>query len=272
MQTLIQTPTVVKSPHPYTIRLNPTAQRYEFWNGRIQAHASLDSHPAYWLAYRTAQKNPHLAAIAWRGAEVVARGRVSLNYLPNAFTRATIANPTGEPYQVAWEYVTDFFNWEYVNGQPVNPQIRITTCTCEAYRRNLAQHNEHPYCKHIWADQAQRTIETLARAFADIMDVMAYIHHSQPTHCRICGREFVAGELRDPNGEQCYDLTACSNRKRNQRDAHYAARSTRWAMQGERRFRDYCNSSLGAQAYVLKAMANAAPTIRPDKVQAAYSK
>ena len=269
---LDQSPSPVKSPHPYTIRLNPTAQRYEFWNGRIQGHAPLDSHPAYWLAYRTAQKNPHLAAVAWRGAEVVARGRVSLNYLPNAFTRATIANPTGEPYQVAWEYVTDFTNWEYVNGQPVNPQIRITTCTCEAYQRNLAQHNEHPYCKHIWADQAQRTIETLARAFADIMDAFASISRSSSSSCRICGREFIPGELRDPNGEQCYDLTACSNRKRNQRDAHYAARSNRWAMQGERRFRDYCNSSLGAQAYVLKAMANAAPTIRPDKVKAAYSK
>lgn len=258
--------------HPYTIRLNPTAQRYEFWNGRIQAHTPLDSHPAYWLAYRTAQKNPHLAAIAWRGAEVVARGRVSLNYLPSAFSRAAIANPTGEPYQVAWEYVTDFSNWEYVNGQPINPQIRITTCTCEAYRRNLVHHNEHPYCKHIWADQAQRTIETLARAFADIMDVMAHLHrHAQPTHCRICGREFTPGELRDPNGEQCYDLNACSDRKRHQTNEFYRQRSTRWAMQGERRYRDYCNSALGAQAYVLKAMANAAPTIRPDKVEAAYA-
>lgn len=92
------------------------------------------------------------------------------------------------------------------------------------------------------------------------------------THCRICGREFTPGEQRDPNGEQCYDLDACSDRKRNQRDAHYAARSNQWANQGQRRFQQYCNSGLGAQAYVLKAMANSASTIRPDKVQAAYSK
>src|SRR5690606_8976530 len=97
-------------------------------------------------------------------------------------------------------------------------------CTCEAYQRNLAQHNGHPYCKHIWADQAQRTIETLARAFADVMDVMAAISRSSSSSCRICGRDFTPGEQRDPNGEQCYDLDACMQRKRNQRDAHYAAR------------------------------------------------
>lgn len=271
---LDQTPSTVKSPHPYTIRLNPTARQYEFWNGRLQAAVPFTSHPAYWLAHRTATKNPHLAAVAWRGAEVVARGRVSLNYLPSAFNRATIANPTSQPYQVAWEYITDLENWEYdANLRPVNPQVRITTCTCEAYQRNLAQYNGHPYCKHIWADQAQRTLESLARAFADIMDALGRISR-QPvasTHCRVCGRTFDPGERLDDNGQQCYDLTACSDRKRRQTNDFYRQRSTAWANAGQRRYQQYCNSPLGAQAYVLKALANGATTIRPDKVQAAYA-
>lgn len=260
--------------HPYTIRLNPTAQQYEFWNGRLQAKVPFESHPAYWLAHRTAVKNPHLAAVAWRGAEVVARGRVVLNYLPSAFDRATIRNPKGADYQVAWDYVTDFSNWEYdANMRPVNPQVRITTCTCEAYQRHLAELNGHPYCKHIWADQAQRTIESLARAFADIMDALGRISRTPvaSTHCRVCGRTFDTGERLDDNGQQCYDLTACSDRKRRQTNDFYRQRSTQWANAGQRRYQQYCNSPLGAQAYVLKSMANAAPTIRPDKVQAAYA-
>ncbi len=259
--------------HPYTIRLNAAARQYEFWNGRLQAAVPFESHPAYRLAYRTAEKNPHLAAVAWRGAEVVARGRVSLNFLPNGFLRSTISNPKGEDYRVAWEYVTDFTNWEYdAAGRPVNPQIRITTCTCEAYQRNMAQHNEHPYCKHIWADQAQRAIEALAGAIADIMDTLGRISR-QPvrTSCRFCGRTFEPGERLDDNGEQCFDLAACSERKWDNDREFYRQRSTAWANQGQRRFQQYCNSSLGAQAYVLKSMANAAPTIRPDKVAAAYS-
>lgn len=96
--------------------------------------------------------------------------------------------------------------------------------------------------------------------------------NNQPrTHCRICGREFIPGEQLDPNGEQCYDLDACTTRKRDQEQERYRQRSTQWANQGQRRFNQYCQSSLGAQAYVLKSMANAAPTIRPDKVKAAYS-
>lgn len=266
----------VKSSHPYTIRLNPTAQQYEFWNGRLQAAVPFESHPAYWLAHRTATKHPHLAAVAWRGAEVVARGRVSLNYLPSAFDRATIRNPKGEDYQVAWEYIADLENWEYdAHMRPVNPQIRVTTCTCEAYQRNLAQHNGHPYCKHIWAEQAQRTLENLARAFADVMDVMTAISRSisssRSSSCRVCGRTFEPGERLDDNGQQCYDLAACSDRKRLQTNEYYRQRSTAWALAGQRRYQQYCNSALGAQAYVLKAMANSAPTIRPDKVQAAYS-
>lgn len=264
----------VKSSHPYTIRLNPTAGQYEFWNGRLQAAVPFESHPAYWLAHRTATKHPHLAAVAWRGAEVVARGRVSLNYLPSAFDRATIRNPKGEDYQVAWEYIADLENWEYdAHMRPVNPQIRVTTCTCEAYQRNLAQHNGHAYCKHIWAEQAQRTLENLARAFADVMDVMTAISRSSPrsSSCRVCGRTFEPGERLDDNGQQCYDLAACSDRKRLQTNEYYRQRSTAWALAGQRRYQQYCNSALGAQAYVLKAMANSAPTIRPDKVQAAYS-
>lgn len=252
----------------YTIRLNAAASRYELWNGRLKAHTPTDTHAAYWLAQRTAEKYPHLAALAWRGAEVVARGRVYLRDA-NAFTRATIANPTGEPYQVAWEYVPDYTNWEYVNGQPVNPQIRITTCTCEAYRRGLAQHNGHPYCKHIWAELAQRTLDGLSYAFADAIDAMRRLNrHSQPPACRVCGREFTPGELLD--GDQCYDLDACMERKRAQRNTGYAVRSREWAHQGQRRFNQYCQSGLGAQAYVLKAMANAAPSLPADKVQRAY--
>lgn len=91
------------------------------------------------------------------------------------------------------------------------------------------------------------------------------------THCRVCGREFEPDERLDDNDQQCYDLTACSDRKRRQTNEFYRQRSTQWANQGQRRYQQYCNSSLGAQAYVLKSMANGATTIRPDKVQAAYS-
>lgn len=237
----------------YTIHLNAAAGQYEFTNGRIRATAPTPGHPAYWLAWRTAQKNPHLAAVAWRGAEVIARGRISISHNPAAATQATISTPTGAPYLVA-------------HGTPGAP----TTCTCEAYQRGLAAHNGHPYCKHIWANQAQRTLESLAQSLSTLLGAMRHPGaEAEPTHCRVCGREFVPGEPRD--GDQCYDLAACSQRQRDQRNAHYTTRSRQWAAQGQRRYQQYCNSPLGAQAYVLKALANAAPTLPADKVKAAYS-
>ena len=60
------------------------------------------NHPAQWLAEATAKKfpnHPHMADIAQRGAEVVARGRVNLNQDTAANVRDTsntalMAKPT----------------------------------------------------------------------------------------------------------------------------------------------------------------------------------
>ena len=91
-------------------------------------------------------------------------------------------------------------------------------------------------------------------------------------HCWRCGRELNDDNLASKFGNTCEDDDSCMSQARINRQRHHQQRSTQWALQGERRFREYCNSGIGAQAYVLKALANGAATVRPDKVQAAYGK
>ncbi len=132
------------------------------------------NHPAHWLAEATAKKYPHLADVARRGAEIVTSGRITLTPEKHACTRATIANPTGQPYTIEKAETVDYERWDFDTRlrKNVSRTKTITKCNCQSYRRKQYFYKGEPYCKHIWAEQAARTITALCDAFTVIVQAM----------------------------------------------------------------------------------------------------
>lgn len=82
----------------FSIRHNREQGQYEFWNGRFLAAAPQSSLP-HQLASQIAEKRPSLAKQAWRAAQLVANGHVTLDDRPAGYEQhliATVVSSSGD--------------------------------------------------------------------------------------------------------------------------------------------------------------------------------
>lgn len=198
----------------YTIHINDTDGRYEFWNGRLLEVASLTRHPAFKLAYKTAQAFPHLAAIAWRGARVIADGRLTLTSQHSA----AITNDRGNDYHINRYQTDDYDNMRYEpDTQSYVPRLKtVTTCTCPSYQRNQYRWQGGAICKHIWAFRAQLRLnwEAAHQERPTQADPYAYVH---PGVRKLLKRQWHPDSTNDHH-------IATTNASPSERERHYHGR------------------------------------------------